>query len=401
MRRAAVTCAALAALAAASAAGALPGLDGVRFVPASPRNYDHREFRRASSIRMIVVHTIQGTAAGAISWFRNPRARAASHFVVSRDGDVVQMVPESRIAWHAGNGYVNAHSIGIEHEGYVGVAGIYTDAEYRASARLAARLTRRYAIPLDRRHLIGHAEVPDPRHPGRFGGFAHHTDPGKTWDWTRWLAYVRSYARGVEPPPLAFDVETLSPSLAETLSGTVDWEATTAGEAPAQLDFLVDGKRAARVTAEPFSVDWDSTTAPNGTHVLTVQALSASGRRAETALVVKVANAPRPPHVVSQSLLEGQTVSGEVAWSVATSGPIDRVEFSVDGVFRDVEFDPPYTFTWDTTQETPGPHALSVRAVAPDGRAGPSVRVGVVVAAPAPPAAPPPPESTPPAETAP
>src|SRR3954465_256355 len=107
VRRTAAALVCLAAFLSAAPAGALPG---IRFVPANARNYDPRHVRRPAAIREVVVHTIQGTAAGAISWFRNRRARASSHFVVSREGDVVQMVRESRIAWHAGNGYVNDHS---------------------------------------------------------------------------------------------------------------------------------------------------------------------------------------------------------------------------------------------------------------------------------------------------
>jgi hypothetical protein len=397
VRRVAAGLVVLASLAVAAPALGLTRLVGIRFVPASARNYDHHP-RRSSAIREIVVHTVEGTYGGAIAWFRNPRARSSAHFVVSRDGDVVQMVPESRIAWHAGNGWANDHSLGIEHEGYTGVAGIYTDTEYRASAQLVAQLAGRYAIPLDRRHLIGHSEVPDPRHRGQFGGISHHTDPGHTWDWTRWLGYVRSYARGVEPPPLAFDVEIDSPGFAETLAGTVDLEAASLGEPAVQLDFLVDGKRRSRVTAEPFSFAWDTTAETNGRHVLTVHGVAADGRTADAAIVVKVANAARPPQVVGQSLFEGQTVSGQVPWTVETTGPVDHVEYSVDGVFRDAEFDVPYTFLWDSTQETPGPHVLAVRAVTPSGRPGPTLRVNVVVAPPEPV---PPPEPAPQPEPAP
>src|SRR5712691_6439884 len=150
MRRAALL-AAVAALALPTGATAAPALFGASFVAASARNYDHAH-RRAAAIRLLVVHTIEGSAGGAISWFRNPRARASANFVVSRDGDVTQMVPTWNIAWHAGNGYVNAHSLGIEHEGYTNVRATVSDAEYRASARLVAQLTRTFRITLDRAH---------------------------------------------------------------------------------------------------------------------------------------------------------------------------------------------------------------------------------------------------------
>ena len=47
-----------------------------------------------------------------------------------------------------------------------------------ASARLVAYLAARAGMPVDRRHVIGHAEVPHPSGRG-VGGVDHHTDPGK------------------------------------------------------------------------------------------------------------------------------------------------------------------------------------------------------------------------------
>ncbi|MFN2628888.1 MAG: N-acetylmuramoyl-L-alanine amidase [Gaiellaceae bacterium] len=380
MRRAALAAAACALVAPAPAA-ATPWPAGVGFSPANPRNFAHAH-RPASAISLVVVHVVEGSYGGAISWFRNPRARASANYVVSRGGEVMQMVPEWDVAWHAGNGWVNAHSLGIEHEGYTSVPAIFTDAEYRASARLVAAIVQRFHIPVDRRHLIGHNQVPDPFHRGRLGGWGHHTDPGTTWNWARYLAYVRSYVQGVEPPPLPFDVTIPGIALAARLRGTIDWSADPVGEAAQRVDFLVDGALRSTIVAEPYTIPWDTTAEANGRHVLTVHAVGADGRTSDAAVVVKIANPPLPPKVVTQTLADGQTVSGLVAWSVTTSGRVDHVEYSVDGLFRDAEFDPPYTFAWDTTQETPGLHTLGVRAVTPDGRPGLRTTIQVVVANP-------------------
>src|SRR5947209_17299416 len=104
---------------------------------------------------MVAVHATEGSYGSTVSWFRNRRAHAAANYVVGRDGQIAHMVPNNEIAWHAGNGYVNAHSIGVEHEGYTRVDGTFTDAEYRASAQLVASLLRAYRIPADRGHAIG------------------------------------------------------------------------------------------------------------------------------------------------------------------------------------------------------------------------------------------------------
>src|SRR3954454_6621825 len=145
-------------------------------IPAAWSNYSHPH-RPASAVRLVVVHVTEGSYGATVGWFRNPLARAAANYVVGRDGQIAHMVPDNDVAWHSGNGYVNAHSIGVEHEGYTAIDGTVTDAEYRASAQLVAGLLRRYHLPVNRGRVIGHNEVADPFHRGLFGGWAHHTDP--------------------------------------------------------------------------------------------------------------------------------------------------------------------------------------------------------------------------------
>ena len=361
---------------AAAVAVAAVGLPGVPFVPANPHNYAHTH-RPAAAIRILVVHTIEGSYDGAISWFRNPRARASANFVVSRDGAVTQMVPTWAVAWHAGNGYVNAHSLGIEHEGFTNVRWTVTDAEYRGSAQLVAQLVRRYRIPLDRTHVIGHNQVPDPNHPWLRGGFAHHTDPGRYWDWTRYLAYVRAYLAGTPPPPLAFDVTLPDLAMGGVATGTMDVTALTSGEPPARIDLLVDGQLRAELTDEPFDLAWDTTLEIPGRHVVTAHAVAADGRTADASVVVVVvSNPPQPPTVSFTALLEGQTLSGLVRWDATVTGRVARVDFLVDGLLVDSEFEAPFGFDWDTSLELPGPHVLTVRAIRPDGKTGASAPYG-------------------------
>ena len=42
--------------------------------------------------------------------------------------------------------------------------------------------------------MIGHNQVPDPNHQASSAGFAHHTDPGRTWNWPLYMAYLRMNA---------------------------------------------------------------------------------------------------------------------------------------------------------------------------------------------------------------
>ncbi|MGI8911744.1 MAG: N-acetylmuramoyl-L-alanine amidase [Rubrobacteraceae bacterium] len=152
--------------------------------------YDSINFCQASrpvsnDINKVIVHVTQGSWAGAMNWFKDPAAGVSAHYTVrSGDGFIGQSVDEEDIAYHAGNWEYNQTSIGIEHEGYVGEPSWFTDAMYRSSAKLTAYLCKKYGIPMDRTHIIGHNEVPG----------ATHTDPGAYWNWTRYMDYVREYA---------------------------------------------------------------------------------------------------------------------------------------------------------------------------------------------------------------
>ncbi|MCA9608845.1 MAG: N-acetylmuramoyl-L-alanine amidase, partial [Myxococcales bacterium] len=210
---------------------------GARWVPASSTNYS----TRSASIDRIVIHTTQGSYAGAISWFQNPSANVSAHYVIrSSDGQVTQMVRESLKAWHVGN--YNSRSIGIEHEGYVSDPGRwYTESMYRASAALTRHLCTKYGIPMDRTHIIGHSEAPG----------ATHTDPGSGWDWGRYMDMVR----GVPEGP-AYDASYSGQSVpAEMTSGDreVAWvEMRNDGRATWSLDNTRIGTSAPQDHASPF-----------------------------------------------------------------------------------------------------------------------------------------------------
>jgi len=106
--------------------------------------------------------------------------KVSSHFLIRRDGTLVQFVSCADRAWHAGvsawNGRqrCNDFSIGVELEGTD--ENPYTAAQYAVLARLAKALRRRYPIA----DIVGHSEVA----PGR------KTDPGPAFDWARFRRLV-------------------------------------------------------------------------------------------------------------------------------------------------------------------------------------------------------------------
>ena len=179
--------------AAHAVAPAGPDYPGALWEPANPANYTVADRPYTNPVTRIIIHVAEGGWASTYTWFRNAAAEASANYVVSATGRVAQMVPDKDIAWHAGNWAYNETSIGIEHAGFTNVTH-FPDAQYRGSAKLAAWLADTYLITPDRKHVIGHYQVPDPDHPGQWGGVDHHTDPGRTWDWPRYMAYLRSDA---------------------------------------------------------------------------------------------------------------------------------------------------------------------------------------------------------------
>ncbi|MBA4862731.1 N-acetylmuramoyl-L-alanine amidase [Streptomyces sp. PSKA54] len=154
---------------------------GAQWVAASSANRRRADRPDDYEIDRVIIHVAQGSYATALNVFRDPGHGAASHYVVRKDGHIAQMIRELDVAFHAGNRAYNERSVGIEHEGFVDQESSFTDAMYRASARLTAGICARYEIPVDREHIIGHVEVPG----------TDHTDPGPHWDWDRYIRLVR------------------------------------------------------------------------------------------------------------------------------------------------------------------------------------------------------------------
>ena len=116
----------------------------------------------------------------------------SAHFVIRRDGELVQYVSTERRAWHAGRSQwagrdnVNDVSIGIELEGLEG--GLFEPVQYRALASLLRALRRHYPIT----QVVGHEHVA----PGR------KCDPGPGFDWADLRQRLRWAAAFFPPTPL-------------------------------------------------------------------------------------------------------------------------------------------------------------------------------------------------------
>lgn len=172
---------------------------------------NHHGDRNGTRVDTIVIHhTGDDMPHAAVKWFRNRHSRVSAHYVIERDGQVVQMVEEDRAAWHAGLGKlpwetchyynVNLRSIGIELVNLGDGKQPFTDEQYRALAQLlddvCDRLPGKLGVivqpvrgrpPEEFAHaceavivtghvlILGHRDIA----PGR------KTDPADNFDWAR------------------------------------------------------------------------------------------------------------------------------------------------------------------------------------------------------------------------
>ncbi len=157
---------------------------------ASP-NFDSRPLDMA--IDMIVIHNIslppcEYGSEGIVQLFTNClnpdehpyyediyQRKVSSHFLIRRDGEIIQFVDCKNRAWHAGvsnwqsREKCNDFSLGIELEGSDFDA--FELPQYASLNQLISVIIKNYPI----KHIVGHSDIA----PGR------KTDPGPYFDWQK------------------------------------------------------------------------------------------------------------------------------------------------------------------------------------------------------------------------
>ena len=104
--------------------------------------------------------------------------KVSSHLFIRRDGQIIQMVPFNKRAWHAGKSSFNGRSnfndfsIGIELEGTI--SSKYTNEQYQSLNNVIASLKALYTN-ITNDNIIGHCDIAPDRK----------SDPGAFFDWGR------------------------------------------------------------------------------------------------------------------------------------------------------------------------------------------------------------------------
>jgi N-acetylmuramoyl-L-alanine amidase len=175
---------------------------------ASPNHEARRGFARPDCV--ILHYTGMATGAAALDLLCDPASKLSSHYFIWEDGRILQLVPESERAWHAGRSLwkgesdINSASIGIEivNAGHDSLPP-FPDAQIDALIALLSDIGARHRIAPER--ILAHSDVA----PGR------KIDPGEKFPWEalwraglgHWTAPARIeagpvFTRGREGPPI-------------------------------------------------------------------------------------------------------------------------------------------------------------------------------------------------------
>lgn len=163
----------------------------------------HRHIpKKERKITHIVIHVtgyLAQDASGSVNTFRAADNKVSVHYIIDRQGVVIQMVREAHIANHIRGMWskFNEKSIAIEHvnTNTETIKMNPTEIQYKESAHLVAYLCKKYNIPIihssgfKQSGILGHKE---------FDKKTKHNCTHPVWDWEKYMALVKSAAKKIE-----------------------------------------------------------------------------------------------------------------------------------------------------------------------------------------------------------
>ena len=113
------------------------------------------KLRNSKDIKFIIFHyTGMQSEIESIKRLKDPRAKVSCHYLINRKGEIIQMVEEKKIAWHAGRSRwkkfynLNNKSIGIElvNKGHRFGYQKFTKKQIKSLIYLCKKLKKKYKI---------------------------------------------------------------------------------------------------------------------------------------------------------------------------------------------------------------------------------------------------------------
>ena len=136
--------------------------------------------RSKKQIKYIIFHyTGMKNDHSAIKRLTSEVSKVSCHYYINKKGELIQMIPESYVAWHAGkskwkkDNFLNKNSIGIEisNPGHDHGYKKFTKAQIQCLIKLSKKLIKKYKI--NKKNILGHSDIAPLRK----------KDPGEKFPW--------------------------------------------------------------------------------------------------------------------------------------------------------------------------------------------------------------------------
>jgi N-acetylmuramoyl-L-alanine amidase len=159
---------------------------------------------RQSAVDVLVLHYTEMALDDSLKALRDDRRpnRVSAHYVLAEDGTVYRLVPEDRIAWHAGRSHWRGHealngtSIGIEIVNLHGDRHDYPEVQIAALIELCHGIIGRHPA-IEPRNVVGHSDIAPKRK----------DDPGLRFPWAKLAASGIGLWPRRDAAPLGGDIQ--------------------------------------------------------------------------------------------------------------------------------------------------------------------------------------------------
>tara|TARA_X000001036_G_scaffold240977_1_gene224780 strand:- start:104 stop:826 length:723 start_codon:yes stop_codon:yes gene_type:complete len=144
-------------------------------------NFSKRS-RKDIDIKIIVIHyTGMQSKIESIKRLSSPKHKVSCHYLIDRKGQIIKMVEENKIAWHAGKSKwknfsnINKNSIGIElvNKGHEFGYENFTNSQINNLIKLCLYLKKKFKVKNS--NILGHSDIAPLRK----------KDPGEKFPWQK------------------------------------------------------------------------------------------------------------------------------------------------------------------------------------------------------------------------
>ena len=141
-----------------------------------------KKIRKNKDIKLIVIHyTGMQSKIESIKRLSSPKHKVSCHYLIDRKGQILKMVDDNKIAWHAGKSRwknynnINKYSIGIElvNKGHDFGYEKFTNLQVNSLIKLCLNLKKKYKIKNS--NIVGHSDIAPLRK----------KDPGEKFPWKK------------------------------------------------------------------------------------------------------------------------------------------------------------------------------------------------------------------------